>query len=149
MACPRVKSKNVTRNITKFGVHVYPAKFSTPIDYGWPWPTSSRSFGLKTLEIGPFWLVRTISQKVLHGISPNLHQICILPSFQYLINMGDLDLHFQGHLSQKYLKFGYFQGLSCMVNYGIIYSPMAFQLCTNRVHVGIFNRSSGFFEIQK
>ena len=104
---------------------------------------------LKHSKSGHFGLVRTISQKVLHGISPNLHRICILPSFQHLLNMGDLDLHFQGHLGQKYLKFGYFRGLTCMVNYGVIYSPMAFQLCTNRVHIGMFNISSGFFEIHK
>ena len=34
---------------------VYPAKFSTPIDCGWTWPSSSRSFGLKTLKIRPFY----------------------------------------------------------------------------------------------
>ena len=50
---------------------------------------------LKHSKSGHFGLVRTISQNVLHGISPNLHRICILPSFQHLLNMGD-------HLGQKY-----------------------------------------------
>ena len=36
-----------------------------------------------------------------------------------------------------------------MVNYEVIYSHMAFQVCTNRVHIGMFNISSGFFLIQK
>ena len=34
LACPRVKSKTVTRNVTKFGMHVFPTKFSAPIDCG-------------------------------------------------------------------------------------------------------------------
>ena len=36
-----------------------------------------------------------------------------------------------------------------MVNYGVIFSPMAFKLGANRVQIGKFNMSSGFFEIQK
>ena len=71
--------------------------------------------GLKNLENGLKWLVRTISQKAMDGISPNLHSICILPSFQYLLNMGDLDLYLQGHLGQKYLKFGHL-GLISTIN---------------------------------
>ena len=62
--------------------------------------------------------------------------------------MGDLDLHLQGHLGQKPLKLGHF-GLTCMINHGVIFSPMAFKLGANRVHIGKFNISSGFFEIQK
>ena len=100
---------------------------------------------LKHSKSGHFGLVRTISKKVLHGTSPNLHRIYILHSFQHLSNMGDLDLHRQGYLGQKYLKFGYFRGLTCMVNYGVMYSPMAFQLCTNTVNIGIFNISSEVF----
>ena len=53
--------------------------------------------------------------------------------------MDDIDLHLQGHLGQKYLKFGYFRGLICMVNYRVIFSLMAFPLCTNRVHIGMLN----------
>ena len=89
------KSKTVTQKITKFGVNMYPTSFSTPFDYEWPWPSSTRSFGLKILEI---W------------------------------------------------RFG---GLTCMVNHGVIFSSMAFKLGANRVHIGMFNISSGFFEIQK
>ena len=63
---------------------------------------------LKHSKLGHFGLVRTISQKVLDGILPNLHRICILPSFQHLLNMGDLDQHLQGHLGQKPLKLGHF-----------------------------------------
>ena len=62
-------------------------------------------------ELEHFGLVCTISQKVLHGISPNLHSMCILLSFQHLLNMGeqgDLDLHLQGHLGKKPLKLGHF-----------------------------------------
>ena len=65
---------------------------------------------LKHSKSGHLGLVRTISQKVLHGISPNLHRICILPSIQHLLNMGDIDLHLQGHLGQKYLKIWLFAG---------------------------------------
>ena len=104
---------------------------------------------LENLEICQFGLVRAISRKVRDGISPNVHRICILPSFQHLLHMGDIDLHLQGHLGKKYLKFGYFRGLTCMVNYGVILSPMAFQLCTNRVHIEMFNISYGFFKIKK
>ena len=56
-------------------------------------------------------LVRAINQKPLLGISPNLVCICILPSFQHLLNMSDLDLHLQGHLALKYFKFGDLGGL--------------------------------------
>ena len=60
---------------------------------------------LKHSKSGHFGLVRIISKKVLHGISPNLHRKCILPSFQHLLHMGDIDLNLQGQLDQKYLKF--------------------------------------------
>ena len=56
---------------------------------------------LKDLKFRDLGLVRTIRQKVLDGISPNLHRICILLSFQHLLNMNDLDLHLQGHLVQN------------------------------------------------
>ena len=36
-----------------------------------------------------------------------------------------------------------------MVNHGVIFSSMAFKLCANRVHIGMFNISSGFFKIKK
>ena len=49
-----------------------------------------------------FGLVRTISQKVMDGFSPNLHRICILDTFPSLLKMGDLDLHLQGHLGKKH-----------------------------------------------
>ena len=35
-----------------------------------------------------------------------------------------------------------------MVNHGVIFSSVAFKLCANRVHIGMFNISSGFFKIQ-
>ena len=54
------------------------------------------------------WLVRTISQKPLLGITPNLVCMCILPSFQHLLIMGDLDLHLKGHLALKHSKLGHF-----------------------------------------
>ena len=63
---------------------------------------------LKHSKLGHFGLVRTISQKVFDGILPNLHSICILPRFQHLLIMGDLDLHLQGHLGQKPLKLRHF-----------------------------------------
>ena len=50
-----------------------------------------------------FGLVRTISQKVMDGFSPNLHGICILDSFQSLLKMGDLDHHLQDHENQAIL----------------------------------------------
>ena len=53
-------------------------------------------------------LVRAINQKLLLEISPNLVCICILTSFQHLLIVSDLDLHLQGHLALKYLKFGNF-----------------------------------------
>ena len=56
-------------------------------------------------------LVRAINQKSLLGISPNLVCICILTRFQHLLNMRDLDLHLQGHLTLKYFKFDNFGGL--------------------------------------
>ena len=40
-------------------------------------------------------------------------------------------------------------GPTCMINYGVIFSATAFKLGANRVHIGMFNISSGFFEIQK
>ena len=51
---------------------------------------------------GHFGLVRTISQKVMDGFSPNLHRNLHLAVFQTLLKMGDLDLHLQGHLGKKY-----------------------------------------------
>ena len=97
-------------------------------------------------------LVRAISQKPLFWISPNLVCICILPSSQHLLIMGDLDLHLQGHLALKYFKFSYFflgGGLFCMVNHRVIFSSMVFKLCANRLHMEMFNISSGFLEILK
>ena len=35
------------------------------------------------------------------------------------------------------------------INRGVIFSPMAFKLGANRDHIGMFNISTGFFEIQK
>ena len=92
-------------------------------------------------------LVRAISQKPLLGISPNLVCICVLLSFQHLLIVSDLDLHLQGHSTFKYFKFNYF--FTYMVDHGVIFSSMAFKLCANRVHIGMLNISSGFFEIQK
>ena len=40
-------------------------------------------------------------------------------------------------------------GPTCMINYGVTFSPTAFKLGANRVHIEIFNISSGFFEIKK
>ena len=99
---------------------------------------------LKHSKSGHFGLVCTISKKVLNGFSSNSHRICILFSFQHLLYMGDIDFHRQGHLGQKHLKFCYFRGLTCMVNYRVNFSPMTFQLCTNRVHIGMFNIRSFF-----
>ena len=73
-----------------------------------------------------FGLVRTISQKVMDGFSPNLHRICILDTFPSLLKMGDPDL-------------------TCMINRGVIFSPTAFKLGANRDHIEMFNISSGFF----
>ena len=53
-------------------------------------------------------LVRAISQKPLFRISPNLVCMCVLPSFQHLLTVSDLDLHLQGHLALKHSKSGYF-----------------------------------------
>ena len=82
----------------------------------------------------------------MDGFSPNLHRICILDTFQSLLKMGDLGLHLQGHLGKKH---GNWLGLTCMINHGVNFSPTAFILATKRVHIGMFNISSGFFEIQK
>ena len=64
-----------------------------------------------------------------------------------LLNLCDLDLHLQGYLCQKPLKLGHFGAYlhDQLVNV----SPMTFKLCANRVHVGMFNISSGLFKIQK
>ena len=43
-------------------------------------------------------LVRAINQKPLLGILPNSVCISIVPSFQHLLMVSDLDLHLQGHL---------------------------------------------------
>ena len=75
-------------------------------------------------------LVRAISQKPLLGISTNLVCLCVLSSFQHLLIVSDLDLHLQGHLALKYLKFGYFGGL------------LAWSIMESFI-------SSGFFEIKK
>ena len=69
--------------------------------------------------------------------------------FPHLLIVSDLDLHLQGHLALKYFKFSYFWGLTYMVNHGVIFSSMAFKLCGNRLHIGMFKINSGFFEIKK
>ena len=93
-------------------------------------------------------LVHAINQKPLLGISPNLVCICVLPSFQHLLTVSDLDLHLQGHLALKYFKFGNFGVLLAWSITESFFSSMAFKLCANRVRIGMFNISSGSFEIQ-
>ena len=44
-------------------------------------------------------LVRATSPKPLLGISPNLVCICVLPDFQHLLIVSDLDLHLPSHFA--------------------------------------------------
>ena len=103
---------------------------------------------VENLEFCQFGLVRAISQKVLHGISPNLHRICILLSFQHLLNMVTLTYIFKVIWVKKTLEIGSFWAYLHDQSWSH-FSPMAFRLGANRVHLGKFNISSGFFEILK
>ena len=44
-----------------------------------------------------FWLVCVITRHIFNLWAPNLHQLCIWPTYRLLSKMGSIDLDLQGH----------------------------------------------------
>ena len=57
------------------------------------------------LEFSQFGGCNTITRTIMAAFGPNLHRICIYQGFKPDSILGDLDLHFQGHLALQGLKF--------------------------------------------
>ena len=52
-----------------------------------------------------FWLVCAITRQVFNLSSPNLHQLCIWPTYRLLSKIGSIDLDLPGHSGINFMNF--------------------------------------------